>query len=398
MIELTNEAIIVETSKSRSDANHKPIAIPSFILKFQLPIELLLPMVASNLNGVSIVSNSTRDDNEVMSKLSQTCRYFYSCYQPTLEKRAAKKLLECFFMPTKTNVDKAKAILLSNPKLAFVQIENDKTITDIVGRGFEGSLLQAAMQTKAVGWLNWLKKEVIEETDTQLAKAQYREKFGHFDERKERMLTQLNIDLKAIEAAFIQDPCTNGKPTLQATLDAFKMMRQHFDEENKSGVVIKTGEFFPLEIMEKICEVYRNHWDDNSWSDSRLSCYSRLMIGFALRFFVADDLLRLLKGLDITLDEQNPLFGDFKLNFKFNNNPQYNLDFTRLDKYSDFRLGFDFFVDTTSYPSRMLWTEVVCASRVGEVRFRNLVSNKNFALAELMQQQPTPERSGCTIV
>src|SRR3990167_1521767 len=330
MIELTNEAIIVETSKSRSDANHKPIAIPSFILKFQLPIELLLPMVASNLHGVSIVSNSTRDENEVMSKLSQTCRYFYSCYQPTLEKRAAKKLLECFFMPTKTNVDKAKAILLSNPKLAFVQIENDKTITDMRQRGFEGSLLQAAMQTKAVGWLNWLKEEVIEETDTQLVKAQYREKFGHFDERKARMLTQLNIDLKAIEAAFTQDPCTNGEPTLQATLDAFEMMRQHFAEENKAGVVIKTGEFFPLEIMQKIYEVYGKHRDDGNWRGHQLNCYSRLMIGFAPRFFVADDLLQLLQGLGNQIDEQVPLFGDFEPNIRLNNR-RFDLDFTNLE-------------------------------------------------------------------
>ena len=80
----------METSKSRSSAtnNHqeamiqKPIVIPLFMLKFQLPSELFLPIVASNLHGVSIVSvNSTRDENKVMSKLSQTCRYFYSFYQ-----------------------------------------------------------------------------------------------------------------------------------------------------------------------------------------------------------------------------------------------------------------------------------------------------------------------------
>src|SRR3990167_6653644 len=207
----------VKISKNRVNNQEaiiqKRIVIPSFILKFQFPIELWLPVLVTNLHGVSIVS-ATRDETKVMSKLSQTCRYFYSLYQPELEKRAVKKLLECFFMPTETNVKKAMAMLLANPKLAFVKIENDKTITDMRQRGFEGSLLQAAMQTKAVGWLNWLKKEVIEKTHTQAkAHAQYQEKFGQPDERKARMLAQLDIDLKAIEAAFTQDPCTNNIPT-----------------------------------------------------------------------------------------------------------------------------------------------------------------------------------------
>ena len=344
----------METSKSRLSATNnnqeamiqKPIVIPLFMLKFQLPSELFLPIVASNLHGVSIASvNSTRDENKMMSTLSQTCRYFYSLYQPELEKRAAKKLLECFFIPTETNVKKAMAMLLANPKLAFVKIENDKTMTDMRQRGFEGSLLQAAMQTKAVGWLNWLKKEVIEKTHTQAkAHAQYQEKFGQPDERKARMLAQLDIDLKAIEAAFTQDPCTNNIPTLQATLDAFEMMRQHFAEENKAGQVIKTGEFFPLEIMQKIYEVYCKHWDDDSWSGNQLSCYSKLMIGFVPRVFSADDLLRLLKGLGNNIDEEVPLFGDFKQTVQVNNR-QYDLDFTNLEKYSDCQLGRDFFVD-----------------------------------------------------
>ncbi|OGT35011.1 MAG: hypothetical protein A3F11_07335 [Gammaproteobacteria bacterium RIFCSPHIGHO2_12_FULL_37_14] len=387
----------VKISKNRVNNQEaiiqKRIVIPSFILKFQFPIELWLPVLVTNLHGVSIVS-ATRDETKVMSKLSQTCRYFYSLYQPELEKRAVKKLLECFFMPTETNVKKAMAMLLANPKLAFVKIENDKTITDMRQRGFEGSLLQAAMQTKAVGWLNWLNKEVIEKTHTQAeAHAQYQEKFGQPDERKARMLVQLDIDLKAIEAAFTWDPCTNEKPTLQTTLDAFAMMRKHFAEENKAGQVIKTGEFFPLEIMEKICEVYCHHLDDYSWSDNQLSCYSRFIIGFAPRVFTADDLLRLLKGFCNKLDEQNPLFGDFKLHIQFNNR-QYDLDFTNLEKYPNFRLGFDFFIDTY-YGAHM---RVLTAGRVLERPVENLVSNKNCKLVELAQQHPTPGRSRCKIV
>src|SRR3990167_10850928 len=349
MIELTNEVMIVETSKSRSNGNNglPPISIPATLVItgviptfiFQLPIAWWLPQANTITTDLS-----PRD----MIALSRNCKTFYLLYKPTLTKlreEKAKELIKCFFMPTEENVDKAKKMLITNPTLAFVQIENDKTITDIVGRGFEGSLLQAAMQTKAVGWLNWLKKEVIEKTHTQAkAHAQYQEKFGQPDERKARMLAQLDIDLKAIEAAFTQDPCTNGEPTLQATLDAFKMMRQHFAEENKAGVVIKTGEFFPLEIMQKIYEVYCKHWDDDSWSGNQLSCYSKFIIGFAPRFFTTDDLLRLLKGLGNNFDEEVPLFGDFKQTVQVNNR-QYDLDFTNLEKYSDCQLGRDFFVD-----------------------------------------------------
>lgn len=74
------------------------------------------------------------------------------------------------------------------------------------------------------------------------------------------------------------------------------------------------------------------------------------MIGFALRFLSADDLLRLLKGLENTNNEEVPLFGDFKLTV-INNNRQYDLDFTNLDKYPDFRAGSDFFVDAYVGPT-----------------------------------------------
>lgn len=375
----------------------EPILIPSFIFQLQFPIQLWLPLAAINLYGVSIVSvNSTSDETKMMSNLSRTCKYFYRLFRPELEKQAAKKLLECFFMPIKKNVDKAKMMLLANPRLAYVKIENDKSITDIAQRPFEGSLWQASLQTGADGWINWL-TERLETTNQDLAVAQYEEKFSQPDVRKTRMLNQMDIDLEAIEKAITMDPCTNGKPTLQKTQDELETMRQHLLTENSPYTVIKTGEIFPREMMQKVCKLYYKHWDDNTWDYQRLSCYSTFVIGYVPRFFVSDSLLRLLKGLCNETDDRVPLWGDFTQNVSVNNQV-FELDFTHPDKYSNFRPGFHLFIDVYHGMVRSGYVTATPYTIGREAVLEKLASNKNVNHAELTQQHQNLQQRECKII
>src|SRR3990167_7535542 len=226
---------------------------------------------------------------QTLSRLAQCNKHLNKLFQP---KVSAAKLLR---LVLRGDQDEAEKILKANPALLY---EKTKA-TDYSGRTFYCSPFQAALGAGDI-WMLKMMQSIIESSQTQTtALLQYKEQCETPDNRKAMMLAQLEKDLKALEAAISQDPCTKGQyggePTTQLAKDAIKNFQNHLDATSKE--MIKTGEHFPLEMMTAIYKVYKKNWDNNAWDGNQLSCYSVDVISYALRFAPAVDAQWFRKGL-----------------------------------------------------------------------------------------------------
>ena len=61
----------------------------------------------------------------ILAKLARTSKAMHNLVQPELDKRAAKQLLEYVLKPTEDNIAKAKKMYEANPKLIFIEVEDE---------------------------------------------------------------------------------------------------------------------------------------------------------------------------------------------------------------------------------------------------------------------------------
>ncbi|HTM62872.1 MAG TPA: hypothetical protein VL360_00055 [Gammaproteobacteria bacterium] len=191
----------------------------------------------------------------------------------------------------------AIAILKRHPELLFVK----GMVTDHVGRKIFASPYRLLLGAGDV----WALKQVHEEIIPMIkdgevrAQAQFQEQFPNcklpfdpelgeaalYDERNEKLIAQVIVQLKTIADVITADPCTNGVATSDATTAAVAALREIFAP--KQDEIIRTGLHFPLAIMQAIFKEYDDHF--NPWTGEQLSFFSREVIGAALAASTAVD-------------------------------------------------------------------------------------------------------------
>lgn len=197
----------------------------------------------------------------------------------------------------------AIAILKRHPELLFVK----GMVTDHFGRKIFASPYQLFLGAGDVWALKQIQDEIISNIEDEKARArmqeqaddQFQQQFPNcrfpynsemgeavlYDERNEKLIAQVIVQLESIADAITADPCTNGVATFDATTEAVAALREIFIP--KQGEVIETGLHFPLAIMREIFRVYDAQFD--AWSGAQLSFFSYEVIGAVLAASTAVD-------------------------------------------------------------------------------------------------------------
>lgn len=343
------------------DYNHTPTEYvdisPATIVQHSpllvLPTDLLKPVADTN-KGISITSvGSEADGTIVMSKLSQTCKFFNQSYKQALDKRAAKKLLVALLQgPIQGNADYEAIIIKmakTHPSLFFIKSTAQDNAMDLEGNRRtikDWSPYQALFGTGNSGLLAQVKPHLDTYLKSlpngdELAYQQEQEKFPNgFDFPP--CTDEFNQLVNALADAITNDQqlgqdWSNPNSTTLAALERYR-------QASKPGIV-ETGHHYNMNNTIKVHEIYDRHW--SPWNGDQLAFFSVNIIGFEERLMTEFYLRVACRGLKNHVEENQPLNQNFEVMHYNTVNPAQKMSAVpSLSEDPSCRLGSGFVIDS----------------------------------------------------
>ncbi len=235
---------------------------------------------------------------KIMVKLSNTSTTLYRLFQPTLEKQAAKKLLQHVLYG---EIEPALNMIAANPKLLFIEAQGTDYALGYDGsrRIIIGSPYQAIIGAGDMALYHEVSVFIDQLTNGRsLAAQQFKQQFPQGIQPIES-----TYDFTSLVQAITAEQFVNGHISEQ-TETALIAFRNVF-----KPTATKTGKHFELQLLITAFEMYQQHFI--SWSTKQLSFYWQLVTGYLQRMVPTCDAQKFCQVLNY--HDPKPLVRTLKL-------------------------------------------------------------------------------------
>ena len=305
------------------------------------------------------VSTCLEKDLKTQAALTQTCKRSAVFFQPELTKVRLKALLQAVVYG---NMDKAKKIIASNPKLLLQRAQ----VTDYSGRTIEGTAYQLALGAEDVS-----RPEHKDEGMADMIECYLKRLPNGESEIKKQQAQQFPL---GYEEAEQQKKAADSK-ALQAVIKAIEDAKDgddceealaQFREYLKPTGVIQQGKHFNANLLLEAFTLYDEKYDHlGGWDSPKNNLFWRKVIGYIQRYLPACYAQVFCQSLYDVVERREKLQRSLK--FKYDSSAA----FFPLDSDLSFRLGFSYGAAACGAGGR--GAARCIASRL----FSNLISSKN---------------------